>query len=117
MRPDVVRNIGLRKIPSKGTIWRAYGRIPEEYLHEIRRRIVRDIMEGSPAGDSTGYSSSRFVKWFSVRHGKAMAKHGWIKLHAITYIATRTIMDYHITDGYASDIASIWPMMERLGPL
>ena len=29
MHPDLVSRIGLPRIPSKSTIWRAYGMIPE----------------------------------------------------------------------------------------
>ena len=65
MHPDLVSRIGLSGIPSKSTIWRAYGMIPEQYLREIHTRIIGDVMvTGSVAGDSTGYSSNRFVRWF-----------------------------------------------------
>ena len=115
MHPDVVRRIGLSKVPSKNTIWRAYGRIPESYLREVHLRIVRDITTGSLAGDSTGYSSNRFTRWFNIRHDRTETKRGWIKLHSIIDIPTRAILDYHVTDGYAADITSMWPMMDRLG--
>ena len=115
MHPDVVRRIGLPRVPSKSTIWRAYGMIPEPYLREVHLRIVRDIVAGSLAGDSTGYSSNRFVRWFSIRHDRTETKRGWIKLHSIIDISTRAVLDYHTTDGYAADITSLWPMMDRLG--
>ena len=115
MHPDVVRRIGLSKAPSKNTIWRAYGRIPESYLREVHLRIVHDITTGSLAGDSAGYSSNRFTRWFSIRHDRTETKRGWIKLHSIIDIPTRTILDYHVADGYAADITSMWPMMDRLG--
>ena len=114
MHPDVVCRIGLSKVPSKSTIWRAYGMIPESYLRKIHLRIMRGIVAGSLAGDSTGYSGNRFVRWFSIRHGRAETKRGWIKLHSIIDIATRAILDYYITDGYAADITSMWPMMDRM---
>ena len=116
MHPDIVCRIGLSGVPSKNTIWRAYGRIPESYLCEVHLRIVRDITTGSLAGDSTiCYSSNRFTRWFSIRHDRTKTKRGWIKLHSIIDIATRAILDYHVTDGYAADITSMWPMMDRLG--
>ena len=62
--------IRLPKIPSKSTMWRAYGMIPEPYLREIHTRIICDAMvAGSVAGDSTGYPGNRFVRRFSIRHG------------------------------------------------
>ena len=76
---------------------------------------MRDIVAGSLAGDSTGYSGNRFVRWFSIRHGRTETRRGWIKLHSIIDIAARAILDYHITDGYAADITGMWPMMDRLG--
>ena len=115
MHPGIVRRIGLPGAPSKSTMWRAYGMIHEPYLNEAHLRIVRDIMAGSLAGDSTGYSSNRFVRWFSVRHDRTETKRGWIKLHSIIDISTRAILDCHVTDEYAADITSIWSMMGRLG--
>ena len=107
MHPDIVCRIGLSGVPSKNTIWRAYGRIPESYLREVHLRIVRDITTGSLAGDSTiCYSSNRFTRWFSIRHDRTKTKRGWIKLHSIIDTATRAILDYHVTDGYAADICS-----------
>ena len=78
-------------------------------------RVVRNIVAGSRAGDSTGYSGNRFVRWFSIRHGRTETKRGWIKLHSIIDISTRAVLDYHATDGYAADITGMWPMMDRLG--
>ena len=36
------------------------------------------------------------------------------QLHSIIDIATRAILDYHVTDGYTSDITCMWPMLDRL---
>ena len=87
LHPDMVYRIGLPGVPSKSTIWRAYGMIPEPYLREVHLRIVRDIVDGSLTGDNTGYSSNRFVRWFSIMNDRTETKHGWIKLHSIsTYL-------------------------------
>ncbi len=115
MHPDLVSRIGLPRIPSKSTIWRAYGMIPEQYLREIHTRIIGDVMvTGSLAGDSTGYSSNRFVRWFSIRHDQVGLKRGWVKLHSIVDVSTRTVLDYLVTDGYVSDITGLWPMLGRI---
>ena len=115
MHPDLVSRIGLPKIPSKSTIWCAYGMIPEPYLREVHTRIIGDVMvTGSLAGDSTGYSSNRFVRWFSIRHDQVRLKRGWVKLHSIVDVSTRTVLDYLVTDGYTSDITGLWPMLGRI---
>ena len=106
---------GLSRIPSKGATWRAYGMIPEPYLREVHTRIIGDVMvTSSLAGDSTGYSSNRFVRWFSIRHDQVRLKRGWVKLHSIVDVSTRTVLDYLVTDGYTSDITGLWPMLGRI---
>ena len=115
MNRSLAMKIGLPRIPSKSTIWRAYGMIPEPYLREVHTRIIGDVMvTGSVAGDSTGYSSNRFVRWFSIRHDQVRLKRGWVKLHSIVDVSTRTVLDYLVTDGYASDITGLWPMLGRI---
>ena len=115
MNRGLAMKIGLPKIPSKSTIWRACGMIPEPYLREVHTRIIGDVMvTGSLAGDSTGYSGNRFIRWFSIRHGQVRLKRGWVKLHSIVDVSTRTVLDYLVTDGYASDVAGMWPMLGRI---
>ena len=115
INPNLVRKVGVPRIPSKSTIRRAYGMIPEAYLREVHTRIIGDVMvTGSLAGDSTGHSSNRFVRWFSVRHDQVRLKRGRVKLHSIVDVSTRTVLDYQVTDGYASDITGLWPMLGRI---
>ena len=115
MNRGLAMKIGLPKIPSKSTIWRAYGMIPEPYLREVHTRLIAGVMvTGSLAGDSTGYSSNRFVRWFSIRHDQVRLKRGWVKLHSIVDVSTRTVLDYLVTDGYTSDITGLWPMLGRI---
>ena len=93
INPSLVRRVELPRMPSKGTIWRAYGTIPEPYLREVHTRVVGDVVvTGSVAGDSTGYSSNRFVRWFSIRHDQVRLKRGWVKLHSIIDVSTKTVL-------------------------
>ena len=41
---------GLKKIPSKSTIARSYGLIPEWYLVQVHQTIIREVEAGSLAG-------------------------------------------------------------------
>ena len=45
--------MGLKKIPSKSTIARSYGLIPEWYLVQVHQTVIREVETGSLAGDST----------------------------------------------------------------
>ena len=114
LNPNLVWRVGLPRIPSKSTIRRAYCMIPESYLREVHLRITGDIVAGSLAGDSTGYSGNRFVRWFSIRHDQVRLKRGWVKLHSIVDVSTRTVLDYPVTDGYTSDITGLWLMLGRI---
>ena len=115
MNRGLAMKIELPKIPSKSTIWRAYGMILESYLREVHARIIGDVMVAdSVAGDSTGYSSNRFVRWFSIRHDQVRLKRGWVKLHSIIDVSTKTVLGCLVTDGYTSDITGLWPMLGRI---
>ena len=74
--PDMAVKIGLQRIPSKSTVARAYGLIPDWYLMEVHRMVIEDMAAGPVAGDSTGYSDSRFVRWYDVRTDSVKIKKG-----------------------------------------
>ena len=107
--------MGLTKIPSKSTIARSYGLIPEWYLVHVHQTVIREVEAGSLAGDSTGFSYPRFVRWFDVRADKFRTKKGWVKMHAIVDIRTRVIIDYLVTDSVTADINGLYVMLHRLG--
>ena len=119
---DMLRNnhamaarMGLKKIPSKSTIACSYGLIPEWYPVHVHQTVIREVEAGSLAGDSTGFSYLRFVRWFDVRADKFRAKKGWVKMHAIVDIRTRVMIDYLVTDSVAADINGLYVMLHRLG--
>ena len=107
--------MGLTKIPSKSTIARSYGLIPEWYLVHVHQTVIREVDAGSLAGDSTGFSYLRFIRWFDVRADKFRTKKGWVKMHAIVDIRTRVIIDYLVTDSVTADINGLYVMLHRLG--
>ena len=110
---DTVVKIGLHKIPSKSTIARAYGLIPDRYLTEVHRRAICEISAGSVAGDSTGYSDSSFVRRYDVRTDSVKTKRGWVKLHSIIGIRTRVVLDYLVTTSCVADITVLRSMLAR----
>ena len=85
------------------------------YLREVHTRIIGDVMvTGSVAGDSTGYSGNRFVRWFGIRHDQVRLKRGWVKLHSIVDVSTRTVLDYLAADGHTTDTMGLRPMPRRV---
>jgi len=55
------------------------------------------------AGDSTGFSTSRFARWFDYKWGKESKKRIWIKCHAMCGVKTNIITGVEITEGFSND--------------
>ena len=79
----IVLRIGLHGIPSKSTITRACGLIPDQYLMKVRRMAIQETAAGPVAGNSAGYSDSRLVRWYDARTDSVRTKKGWARLHGI----------------------------------
>ena len=91
--------------------------IPDSYLYAIHKMVVGEVELGWLAGDSTGFSSRIFDRWFSVKHGKDMMRRGWVKLHSITDISTRVILDYTVTCMHVGDITGMKTMVNKLNAI
>jgi len=55
------------------------------------------------AVDSTGFSTSRFARWFDYKWGKEKKQRIWIKCHAMAGVKTNIISSVEITEGYSND--------------
>ena len=62
--------------------------------------------------DSSGFSVSRFARYFSTRWGKDGTKRLWIKAHIICGVNTNIIVNCEITDGLANDSPQLTPLLE-----
>ena len=111
---DTAGQMGLCRIPSKSTISRAYGLIPEGYLAGANALITARIEAGSRAGDSTGYSNNCYRRWLDERTNKIQTRMGWNKLHAVIDIRTRVIIDYIVTPGNVANVTAMRIMLGRL---
>jgi transposase len=57
------------------------------------------------APDSTGFSTSRFVKWYDEKYGVTKSGKDWVKAHAICGVKTNVVPAVEILDRNAADIA------------
>jgi transposase len=55
------------------------------------------------AADSTGFTTSRFVRWYDHKWGKEQTKREWVKLHAMTGVLTNVVTAVEMTDYKGSD--------------
>ncbi len=62
------------------------------------------------APDSTGFSTSRFVRWFDEKYGTTRSGHDWVKAHAICGVKTNIVTSVEILDRDANDC----PLFEDL---
>jgi transposase len=64
------------------------------------------------AVDSSGFMTSRFVRWFDVKYGKEQVKHDWVKCHLICGVKTNVVTAVEIADRRASDAKMLPPLVE-----
>jgi transposase len=62
------------------------------------REIERDF-----AVDSTGFTSSRFHRWFDHKYGAMRQEHDWVKVHICTGVKTNVVTAVEVLDRNAAD--------------
>ncbi len=64
------------------------------------------------APDSTGFSVSRFVRWFDEKYGTTRSGRDWVKAHAICGVHTKIVTDVEIEGRDAGDAPFFKPLVE-----
>jgi transposase len=65
------------------------------------------------APDSTGFSSSRFVRWYDEKYGVTRSGHDWVKAHAMCGTKTHIVTAVEIHDRDAADSPMFKPLVEK----
>jgi transposase len=55
------------------------------------------------AADSSGFSTSRFVRWYDHKYGAVRQQHEWVKVHLMCGVRTNIVTAVEIRDKDASD--------------
>jgi transposase len=63
------------------------------------------------AVDSTGFTTSRFARWFDHKWGKEQTKREWVKLHAMTGVRTNIVTSVELTDWRGADYNYFRPLL------
>jgi len=79
----------------------------------VRSSLPLCLFETSFAPDSTGFSTSRFVRWFDERYGCERSGHDWVKAHAICGAKTNIVTAVEIGDRDANDSPFFKPLVSR----
>ncbi len=80
----------------------------EELTPRLKELITQSSLplkaiETTFAPDSTGFSASRFVRWYDEKYGTERSGHDWVKAHLITGVKTNIVTAIEILGLSASD--------------
>jgi transposase len=70
-------------------------------------------VESDFAVDSSGFSTSRFVRWYSEKHGKVKDNREWVKVHLMCGTNTKTVISVEVSGWAAHDTNYFVPLVER----
>jgi hypothetical protein len=68
-------------------------------------------IESEFAVDSSGFSTSRFDRWFDMKYGKTMTDREWVKVHLMCGVKTNTVTAVEILDKHAGDSPLLPPLV------
>lgn len=78
----------------------------------VRSALPLHAVEKTFAPDSTGFSTSRFEKWYDEKYGQYRSSRAWVKLHAMVGTTTNVITAVEILDRDAADCPQFKPLTE-----
>jgi hypothetical protein len=64
------------------------------------------------AVDSSGFTTSRFTRWFDHKYGKVVEQHDWVKCHLMCGVKTNIVTAVEIHDRHANDSPLLPPMVK-----
>jgi hypothetical protein len=70
-------------------------------------------VESDFAVDSSGFSTSRFVRWYSKKHGRVTDNREWVKLHLMCGTTTKIVTGVEVSGWTAHDTDYFVPLVER----
>jgi transposase len=79
----------------------------------VRSSLPLCLVETSFAPDSTGFSTSRFVRWFDEKYGVERSGHDWVKAHAICGGKTNIVTAVEIGARDANDSPFFKPLVVK----
>jgi transposase len=92
--------------------------LESERLTPILRQLVVGsslplrVIETDFAPDSSGFSTSRFVRWFDEKYGCPRSGHDWVKAHIMTGVKSNVVTAVEIHGRNAADSPQFKPLLE-----
>lgn len=79
----------------------------------IKASLPLVAVETDFAVDSTGFTSSRFHRWFDHKYGKVRQEHDWVKCHVACGVKTNVITAVEVHDKHANDSPFLPSLLEK----
>ena len=79
----------------------------------VRSSLPLKTVESVFAPDSTGFSTSRFVRWYDEKYGVERSGKDWVKAHAICGVKTHIVTAVEIAGRDAGDCPLFKPLVEK----
>src|SRR5205085_2566849 len=85
------------------------------FLYQLIERSAWPLraVETTFAPDSSGFSTSRFVRWYDEKWGKERSGRAWVKAHVMTGTKTNVVTTAIVDGPDANDCPMFRPMLER----
>jgi transposase len=96
----------LRTVPHYNSIFRT---LENPDLTPVLRGLIIEsslplkVIEADFAVDSSGFTTSRFIRWFDHKYGVVRQQHEWVKVHLMCGVKTNVVTAVEIRDKDASD--------------
>jgi transposase len=69
----------------------------------IESSLPLKVVEADFAVDSSGFTTSRFIRWFDHKYGVVRQQHEWVKVHLMCGVKTNVVTAVEIREKDASD--------------
>lgn len=79
----------------------------------IKASLPFKEIESDFAVDSSGFTSSRFVRWYDHKYGKVREEHDWVKCHVVCGVKTNVITAVEIHDKNANDSPFLPSLLDK----
>jgi transposase len=96
----------LRTLPHYNSIFRT---LEDPDVTPILRGLIIEsslplkVVEADFAVDSSGFTTSRFIRWFDHQYGVVRQQHEWVKVHLMCGVKTNVVTAVEIREKDASD--------------
>lgn len=89
-----------------------------EYTATLKELVARSAaplrtIETDFAIDSSGFSTSKFVRWYDEKYGCTRQKHAWVKTHLSCGVKTGVVTAIRILDKDAADSPQFVPLVKE----